>query len=133
MIWWTFKDFPSSNPEPSKWWKYGIVTEDLHIKPVFSAYQTITRELTGSAFERELNIPNVEGYLFTNGLQSTAVLWASSDKAVNVTFAGTRISVTDKVGATQVVVDGSADDLDQNAGTIGIQVGPSPIYVQLIQ
>lgn len=132
MVWWTFKDNADNLPPPSNTHKYGIVDQDTKPKPSFAAFQTASRELTGFVRNQMLKVAGGEGYLFAKGGEGKAIIWSSSDSPITVTFAATRVQVTDLYGAQKVIEDGDADDHDSNAGRIGLSVDKSPVYVQLL-
>jgi hypothetical protein len=150
MVWWTFQDFPSSNPDESRYWKFGIVDENVTPKPSYYAYQTLTQQLSGLDYQQALSnsrgLKRIEAYKFINGSRTKIVLWSDdipSGQPQNIPCAWTRnprtatfgprvtrLSVTDMYGLTNIVDDGGPDDLDPRRGYIGISV-QAPLYVQV--
>lgn len=131
VIWWTWQDFPDNAPPPSNTWKYGLVDQNMTPKPSYSAYQTMSHTLTGATFSQEVTVQGGEGYLFNKNGAGIAVIWSSTDAPVTISFAGKNVQVTDMYGVPRNIGDGSNEDQDASQGNIGIQVGPSPSYIQL--
>lgn len=132
MIWWTYQDVSDSNPPPQNTWKYGLVDEKSTPKPSYSAYQTLSRELTGAAFVQPLDVQGGEGYIFAHERGNKAVVWSASDNPIVIAFSGSSVQVTDMYGGLTVVQDGTAQDRDGAVGRIGLQVGKEPVYIQLL-
>lgn len=132
VVWWTFQDFPDSAPPPSNTWKYGLIDQNKNPKPSYAAFQNLSHRLTGAAFVQPLDVQGGEGYLFARGNQNILVVWSSSDQDISLAFAGKILKVTDMYGAERVVMDASADDLDQTDGRITLAVR-APLYVELVQ
>lgn len=130
MIWWTFQDFPDSAPPPSNTWKYGLIDQNASPKPSYSAYQTLVQMLGDARFVQALSIGGGEGYLFNKNGVGAAVIWSASAEPITVSFAGNALQITDMFGAARAITDGSPDDQDSAAGSIGLQVDYNPIYVQ---
>lgn len=133
MVWWTFQDFPDSNPAPSNTWKYGLIDQDFKPKPSYSAYQTLTNQLNGAAFLQPLQVNGGEGYVFTRDGVAKAVVWSSLDTPVTMAFSGKTLQVTSMYGELKPVIDGSPEDNDPGAGRIGLAVGKFPVYVQVVE
>lgn len=131
-VWWTYQDFPDSSAPPVNTFKYGIIDEKGTPKPAYAAFQTNVRMLEEASFVQPLNVPGGEGYLFNKGKSGIAVLWSASDAPINVSFAGKTLQVTDVFGAVTARLDGSSEDQDSAAERIGVAVGPSPVYVELV-
>ncbi len=131
VVWWTFQDFPDSNPPPSNTWKYGLIDQAQVPKPAYAAYQTASQQLTGATYLQPLAVQGGEGYLFNKDGGGKAVLWSASDAPVTVAFAAAQVQVTDMYGAQKVIADGSPDDHDAAAGRIGVQVEAAPVFVQV--
>ena len=49
VVWWTFQDFADSAPPPSNTWKYGLIDQSNTPKPMYAAYQTVSKQLSGAA------------------------------------------------------------------------------------
>jgi hypothetical protein len=124
--WWTFADFPDScsNPPDCKWWKFGLVDENLVPKPAYWAYATVAQQLSGYWYERTLNIPGIEGYVFKNGSLEKQVVLSLSDQTVPVVFTAHHLHVVDMYGNPSDLYDGGT-------GTITLQVWIKPLYVQV--
>lgn len=132
IIWWTFQDFPDSNPPPSNTWKYGLIDQNASPKPSYAAYQNMVQELSGASYVQPLQVEGGEGYVFDKG-GAKAVLWSSSDTPVTLAFSAHTLQVKDMYGAVRAVPDGSADDKDGTVGRIGLQVDAHPVYVQVAE
>jgi hypothetical protein len=133
MIWWTFQDFADSAPPPSNTWKYGLLDQNATPKPAYAAFQAAVKLLNGAQFLQPLSVQGGEGYVFQKGGAGVAVVWASSETPVTITFSGSALQVTDMYGATRVVADGSADDHAAAAGQVALTIGPDPLYIQAVR
>jgi hypothetical protein len=157
MVWWTFQDFPSTNPDPSKYWKYGIVDENATPKRSYYAYQTLTQELQGYKYVQTLSntrgLKDIEAYKFTKGSLTKVVLWSSIPSETpdtkppcswgrqprTATFGPrvTHLRIADMyaanlgLGQVTIVNDGDPSDLDARRGYIAINVAEVPQYVQV--
>jgi hypothetical protein len=105
VVWWTFRDFPDSAPPPSNTWKYGLLDQDNQPKPMYAAYQTASKQLTGASYVQPLAVEGGEGFLFNRGGAGIGVVWSSSDTPVTIAFAANVLQVTDLYGGAQVVAD----------------------------
>jgi hypothetical protein len=132
MVWWTFRDHPDSNPPPSNTWKYGLIDQGKTPKPAYGAFQTASRELTGTRFVQSLEVQGGEGYLFAHESGGKAVVWSSSDAPVSIAFTASRLLVVNMYGAKRELVDGDPQDNDAAVGRIGIGVDRNPVYIQVI-
>lgn len=132
MIWWTFQDYPDSNPPPSNTWKYGLIDQDKTPKLSYGAFQTASRELTGARFLQPLEVQGGEGYLFTQDEGGKAVVWSSTDSPVSISFTASKLLVVNMYGAKKEVPDGDPQDNDAAAGRIGIGVDRNPVYIQVV-
>lgn len=133
VMWWTWQDYPDSSWQPSNTWKYGLIDQAVQPKPMYSAYQYMSKQLTGASFVQPLQLQGGEGYMFDKDGAGIAVVWSSSENPVTVAFSGTNLQVTDIYGAARSVADGSAEDHDSASGRVGIQVDLNPVYVQTAQ
>lgn len=77
-----------------------------------------------------LSIDGGEGYLFNKSGAGVAIVWSASAEPITVSFAGNALQITDMFGAARAITDGSPDDQDSAAQSIGLQVDHNPIYVQ---
>jgi hypothetical protein len=132
MIWWTYKDYADSSPPPTNTWKYGLIDQNNTPKPVYSAFQTASRELTGATFVQPLEVAGGEAYLFSKDGGGKAVAWSSSETPVSIAFAATRLSVLDMYGTSREITDGAPEDNDSAAGRIGVGIDQKPVYIQVI-
>lgn len=79
IIWWTFQD---GRPNPN--WIYGLVDESFNLKPSYHAMQTLTTELNGFTFKKDVSnkitkkgtFTNVESYQFIAGTVNKYVVWS---------------------------------------------------------
>ena len=104
-------------------------------KLAYFAYQTVAHELDGARYRRELDLANVEGYVFQMPYgQEKTVLWATTAAAQRVTFVGSCLRVVDTTGAVySPIADGNPSwDLDGSVnGQIRLQVYDNqPFYVE---
>ncbi len=100
-------------------------------KPSYFAYQTLTRELGGARYVRDVSISGAEGYVFRmlNGREKT-VVWGNPAGA-QVPFAGSCLRVADLLGNVAQISDGGAGDLDGPNGQVRIQVfANQPVYAE---
>ena len=133
MVWWTYQDFPDSASPPSNTWKYGLIDQDGKPKPMYAAYQNVSKQLTGATYVQPLAVEGGEAYLFNKGGGGIGVVWSSSDNPVTIAFSANVIQVTDMYGGSQVIADASDRDTDSTAGRIGVQVDKNPTFIQAIQ
>jgi hypothetical protein len=102
-------------------------------KPAYSAFTTLTTELTGARYQQALAIPGVEGYVFRmpNG-QTKTVAWASGG-SVNLTFAQACARRVQLLGSVTQVADGGAGDADGTVNglvTLALTLN-EPLYVSV--
>jgi len=100
-------------------------------KPSYFAYQTMTRELDGAQYVRNVSVSGAEGYVFRmpNGREKT-VVWGNPAGA-QVSFAGSCLRVADLLGSVAQILDGEAGDLDGPNGQVRIQVfANQPVYTE---
>jgi hypothetical protein len=98
-------------------------------KPSYFAYQTMTRELDGARYVRDLSVGGAEGYVFRmrNGAEKT-VVWGNPADA-QMPFAGSCLRVVDLPGSVTQISDGGIGDLDGLNGQVRIQVfANQPVY-----
>jgi hypothetical protein len=109
-----------------------FVERDLNQpRPAYFAYQVLARELDRARYVNSLNLPGVEGYVFTLDGRLKTVAWGTGSTAAPIDFAQTCARRVDMLGVTNTVSDGGAGDLDQAvSGQIRLAVTPNePIYV----
>lgn len=108
----------------------GLLRVNGSYKPSYYAYQTLTRELAGARYSRELD--GVEGYVFTmlDGREKT-VLW-STVGTTNVTFSYVHLRLVYTEGAELDIQDGQTGDLDGSVnGQITLAIYKNyPFYVE---
>jgi len=131
---------------------YGLLNSDLSRRPAYWTYKTLTDELAEVQYAHPLNSTDIddtsglEGYVFTNpGGSKKMVLWCTSETAGQRSFPvsqNQRLRVvqkqkynenypnTEDPAAVAIISDGGDADLDGRTGWIGIQITPSPIYVE---
>ncbi|MBQ7794857.1 MAG: hypothetical protein IJ366_10130 [Clostridia bacterium] len=107
---------PSYN-ENSK--NFGAFTSDHLPNPAYSAMAVMTEVLGEAEYVGELNIENAHGYVFADGADNAAVIWA--DEAMTVTLPVT-------AGYT-VDIMGGRTELKASDGAVSIEIGPDPIYL----
>ena len=129
IMWFTMKYYPE--PGSSRVW--GLLDEGLNPQSEYIAYQTLTRELAGARYSRQMSeVSGVEGYVFLwpDGMEKR-VVWSTSESGGMVSFQGSQVRVVDKLGSEFLVSDGGVEDLDGRSGWVGIQITSSPIYAEL--
>ena len=112
---------------------YGLLDANYIPKPAYSAYSTLTSQLSDVRFERALTMAEtgtaaIEGYVFSQGTWSVYVVWTNDDANHSMAIAASAIERVDKYGATDVTLD--ADD-GMADGVVTIEVRPSPVYLRL--
>jgi hypothetical protein len=102
-------------------------------KPSYYAYQTLTRELRGLYYQRELQFEGAEGYVFGRaGRSDKTVLWSQAGTTF-VTFPYTRLRLVDTLGGEFIIVDNqptSPGDWDSVVGQITLAISEQPFYVE---
>ena len=113
---------------PNDSWEFQLLYDDWTPKPAFTAYQTLTAELSGYDYVRALDVPDVEGYVFQAPDQpEKTVAWGSGA----LTFAlASRLRVVDRQGNETFILDGGAGDADgaQN-GAVELQLTADPVFI----
>ncbi len=133
IVWWTYQDLADSSPPPTNTWKYGLLDQDGKPKPMYAAYQTVSKQLTGATFLQALQVQGGEGYLFEKGGAGIGVVWSSSDAPVTIAFSANTLQVTDMYGGVRALVDGAEQDKDGTVGRVGVQVDKNPLYIQVAE
>jgi hypothetical protein len=149
IVWWTFKDFADNDPLPwRREWKYGIVDQNMEIKPAYTAMQVLSSELDNFNFDKSLggkkDYKELELYRFKGGGVTKFAVWSSSIKSTSTGldcswvrnkklafFKANTIRVVDYLGKVKTIKDGTKKDKDTRAGYVGIMVAGSPKIVQL--
>ena len=135
VVWWTFRD------EPLNSWYFGVVSEDYAPKPSYTAFQTLTRELSGFRYVSTLtgttDFSEIEAYEFNVAGKKKIVLWSIRRMGDGSTFACanarwgriatfgpnvTQVRLVHMDGTQTGIPDGGARDKDTRTGYIGIQV-----------
>jgi hypothetical protein len=120
----------------SKWQHEGLLFDDWTPKPGFYAYQTLTSELEGYTFERNMNLssPN-EAYVFqsASGDEKT-VAWTTDLGTQTLTFTpATRLRIVDREGQVTYIQDGGAGDADGSAnGAVRLVLSFDPVFVTVV-
>lgn len=152
IIWWTFKDFPDSNPPPSNTWKYGLVDENFQPKPSYTALSTLSVELNGFKYKKSFSgtpgLENVEAYQFKKGSTFKYVVWSGNTPTPQpprlydppcswnrskqmASFTANKIRVVDYLGKIKTIKDNSKKDKNPAVGKIGFIVQDDPKLVQI--
>ncbi|MBI4758013.1 MAG: hypothetical protein HY783_03285, partial [Chloroflexi bacterium] len=117
-------------------------------KASYWTYKTMTQELAGARFNRTLGPGDfqqggMEGYEFRLPSGKTkGVIWTTDGATKRMLFPFPGLRVVDKnkynpdgspnASATRIIYDGQAGDLDGQGGNgVTIEIGPSPVYVEL--
>ena len=118
-------------------YSYGLLRSDLSKKQPYYSYQTMTEEVSGATrVSARRDYPeDVEGYDFQIGDRTKTILWALGDHSVHQSFplesTGGVLRVVDRLGAEQLIVDGSAGDLDgAQDGHVVISIDADPRIVE---
>jgi hypothetical protein len=112
---------------------YGLLDANYVPKPAYSAYSTLTSQLSDVRFERALSAAGtgtaaIEGYVFSRGARSIYVVWTNDDANHSMGIAASTVERVDKYGATDLVLD--ADD-GMADGVVTLEVRPSPVFLTL--
>ncbi len=133
ISWFSLVDYPYAL-DP---YYYGLVMTDYTIKPSYTAYRTMTRELDGYTFLRvRRGFPtSLEGYDFLKNGKLKTVVWALGSQPVSWSFAlakpGGDLRMTSHLGVVTTATDGSAADADKKVdGFITVSVGLDPVYME---
>lgn len=148
VVWWTFKDHSNQEEPPADTWNYGIVRANLAPKPSFTAMQTLTSQLNGYAFKKNLSnkasFASIEAYRFSQGTTAKIIVWSASHQerpytaecswARNpklATFTANKIRVVDYLGKFKTIRDNGNQDRNPADGKISITVTGTPKIVEL--
>jgi hypothetical protein len=117
----------------SEWQHEGLLFDDWTPKPGFYAFQTLTSELDGFTFARNLNMasPN-EAYVFRNGAgKEKTVAWTTDWGVHTLTFdSATQLRIVDREGQVSFIQDGGAGDLDNTVnGSVRLRLSFDPVFV----
>lgn len=117
----------------SVWQHDGLLFDDWTTKPAFYAFQTLTSELDGYTFVRNLNLssPN-EAYVFRNGAgEEKTVAWTTDWGVRTLTFgSATRLRIVDREGQVSFIQDGGAGDEDRSVnGSVRLRLSFDPFFV----
>lgn len=148
IIWWTFRDYSDSAPFPQNTWKYGIVDENLQIKPSYTALLVLVTELNNFTFNKNFSnkkdFKGIEAYKFRSGGATKFIVWSSTIKEQTykpdcswtrsnktATFKGKSIRIVDYMGTAKTITDNKKGDKDKRVGYIGYAVGGDPKIIQV--
>lgn len=140
--WYTLVD-KSSDP-----FNYGLLQSDLSPRPAYTAYQVMTQQLGGSAFDQQLVVsgkPYIQAYRFDRNGRKKLVLWrdtgvklkaqnnsATETMTVTATELGEwtgAVKVTDKLGN-----DVTRDAVISSTSTwVTLEFSSDPIYVEAVE
>ncbi len=126
LIWFTLADYDD--------WGYGLVKQDLSLKPAYAAYKVLASMMRGYNYKGLFKVAGlqpagVEGYTF--GLpdgRERHMVWATTDSPVSLRFTASRILLTDKYGATTRLLDLADGSQD---GRINVFVTGRPMYIDI--
>jgi hypothetical protein len=98
-------------------------------KPAYTAYATMTSELAGGRYLRELSAPGVSGFVFsTCDAPEKLVVWGHTANG-SVNLAQGCVRRVSLLGEAAQVVDGAADDLDGVAnGQVTVRVTDDDLF-----
>jgi hypothetical protein len=120
----------------SQWQDEGLLFDDWTPKPAFYAFQTLTSELQGYTFARNMNLssPN-EAYVFQNAAgQEKTVAWTMDWGVQTLTFGeAVQLRVVDHEGQVTYIQDGGAGDLDGSVnGSVRLRLSFDPFFVTVV-
>ena len=129
IMWFTMADMVEPKQGGAVAW--GLVRDNLEIKPSYTAYAVLTKELAGSISKGKIKTPpGVSGYVFIRDGQETTVLWAAGGD-VPVTLTGRQFTRVDLWGQESVATDGAEGDSDQRLnGSVRVMATADPIYLR---
>lgn len=111
-------------------WRWGcLLRRDLSPKPVYIAYQTLTSELDGTTYVREITEadygPAIQGYVFAQADRLVHVIWGVDAEIRQLPVdAGRVLRVMNKYGEPVALTSKEDQTL--------LSVGFSPLYVELL-
>lgn len=109
-------------------YQQGLLFDNLTPKPAFYAYQTLTSELNGYEYTGTLGQADLEGYVFQEAAgQVKTVVWGSG----SLSFLARQIRLVEYQGNATLIEDGGSGDIDGlKNGSIQLQLGLNPIFIQ---
>jgi hypothetical protein len=116
----------------------GLLFADFSPKPSFTAYQTMTAQLSGFRYSHTLSAPGIEGYAFRDAAGRVKhLLWVletnTTGSAEYNLAPATQVLVVDYLGNESMIVDGGAGDMDGTGnGAIKLLITENPVYVTVI-
>lgn len=115
--------------------KWGLVDADLTPKPSYYAFQTLAQQLGPTDYVRTLTPADtgtgaIEAYEFAShyGSDRIIVAWTEDGLYHQITLIGIQVVVVDKFGGQTPVWDGDDGAVD---GKVRVNIGPSPVYLQV--
>jgi hypothetical protein len=149
IVWWTFRDYNDNDPLTYReTWKYGIVDQDMNVKPAYTAMQVLVSELNAFKYSTTVSgtsgFAGVEGYTFKSGKVIKYAVWSSTiaskptlancswtRTAKMVTFTANKVKVVDYMGGVTTIQDNKKGDKNKTIGQIGFKVAADPKFVTI--
>lgn len=152
VVWWTFRDFNDNDPQVyRRTWKYGIVDQDMNIKPGYTAMQVMVSELNTFTYSKttsdKTGFKGVEAYAFKSGKVTKYAVWSSKLQApdpnkpftdctwgrnsATVTFKAKKVKIVDYMGGVTTIQDNKKGDKNKTIGLIGFKVAGDPKFVTI--
>lgn len=137
VTWWTFIDYPV------KQWYYGVVDGSYAPKPAYTAYQTLTANLTGATLVKAKNAKFAEAYTFDKDGKTLVVAWSADARSdgkapcsyprssLPINFQAASLGVSDMYGNTMTITDNDENDLNPRVGKIRLRIDGFPRYFTL--
>jgi hypothetical protein len=111
-----------------------LFEDDWSPKPAYYAYQTLTYELEGYRFQRSIEAPGAEAYLFSNVFdEEKTVAWWNQPwpPRGSLVFAPARqLRVVNRWGDVSIILDGGPGDLDMEINSaVELGLSAEPVFV----
>ncbi len=116
--------------------KYGLLANDLTMKPGYYSYQTFTREMAGAQYVGHENpaLTSVESYEFLVKGRRQTVLWETQETTAKIPLktnvVGGTLRVVTQFGAKTDYKDGSVQDSNPSPKYVDIPVSARPQIVE---
>jgi streptogramin lyase len=126
--WFALRDITEGFP-----YLYGLLDANFNPKPAYSAFDTLTTQLSGARYKQTLTVGEtgaaaVEGYVFSKDNQLIYVVWTNDETTHTMKIAASAAERVHKYGATDTILDSDDGTVD---GVITVVVDPSPVYLRL--
>jgi hypothetical protein len=109
-----------------------LFNDSLTPKPAYYTYQTMTSELKDFRYNRTLNLPGGEAYVFQKKcVGEKTVAWGNN---VPITFSpASSLRVVNFLGYESTVTDGGSGDIDlTHNGSVQLLITADPVFINVI-